>query len=67
MMQSFEYEDEGGRTLCKQHHKIRCSECFYVDVLERENQRYKQALEDIRDISTGSPHKFAVKALEDEE
>ncbi|SIT17144.1 hypothetical protein SAMN05421787_12828, partial [Virgibacillus pantothenticus] len=34
---------------------------------ERENQRYKQALEDIRDISTGSPHKFAVKALEDEE
>ena len=39
---------------------------FYVrDVLERENQRYKQALEDIRDISTGSPHKFAVKALEE--
>ncbi|SIT16816.1 hypothetical protein SAMN05421787_12737, partial [Virgibacillus pantothenticus] len=32
---------------------------------ERENQRYKQALEDIRDISTGSPHKFAVKALEE--
>ncbi|MFU0790676.1 MAG: hypothetical protein ACFWT6_12055 [Virgibacillus proomii] len=46
-MQSYEYEDEGGRTLCKQHHKIRCSECFYVDVLERENQRYKQALEEI--------------------
>ncbi|MDO6451738.1 hypothetical protein Q4522_21085 [Oceanobacillus profundus] len=30
------------------------------------NQRYKQALEDIRDITTGSAHAFAVKALEGE-
>lgn len=36
------------------------------ELIEEENQRYKQALEDIRDITTGSAHAFAVKALEGE-
>lgn len=49
-MKSYEYKDSGGRNLCKQHHMLRCSECFYVGVLERENKRYREALEFYADI-----------------
>ncbi|MCC2250049.1 hypothetical protein JUJ52_08725 [Virgibacillus sp. AGTR] len=31
--------------------------------LAKKNRRYEQYLKDIRDISTGSPHNFAVEAL----
>ncbi len=46
-MKSYEYKDSGGRNLCKQHHMLRCSECFYVDVLERENKRYREFIETV--------------------
>ena len=40
-----------GRVLCKEHGLIRCSECAYVDDLEKQNKRYREALEEINDLS----------------
>lgn len=46
-MQDYEYKDEGGRFLCRLHHRIRCDECHYVSDLRDENKRYREALEKI--------------------
>ena len=35
-MKPYEYKDEAGRTLCKAHHLLRCSDCGYMYELEQE-------------------------------
>ncbi|MBW8350761.1 hypothetical protein K0H71_15095 [Bacillus sp. IITD106] len=62
-MKSYEYKDNGGRNLCKQHHMLRCSECFYVDVLERENKRYREAIEQMLKLSRKQDHYLPVSYL----
>src|SRR5690625_3251610 len=44
-MQEYEYLDDGGRALCRLHHRLRCDECFYVSELQEQNKRYREALE----------------------
>lgn len=44
-MQDYEYKDEGGRFLCRLHHRIRCDECHYVSDLRDENKRYREAIQ----------------------
>lgn len=46
-MNAYEYVDNGGRVLCKNHHKLRCDECEYTYDLEQQNKRYKRALLEI--------------------
>lgn len=44
-----EYEsDQGGRALCKRHSMLRCSECRYIDELEKEVEKYREALESVQ-------------------
>jgi len=42
-----DYEHKvNGRVLCKQHGLLRCSECAYVDDLEKKNKRYRKTIEE---------------------
>ena len=43
-MQDYEYRDEGGRYLCRLHHRLRCDECHYVSVLQEQNKLYREAI-----------------------
>ncbi len=46
-----DYEEKvNGRILCKQHGLLRCSDCAYIDDLEKENNRYREKFEAIQDI-----------------
>jgi len=54
-MKPYEYKDEAGRTLCKAHHLLRCSDCGYMYELEQEvtslqaeNETLSSALHDAR-------------------
>lgn len=43
-MKSYEAKDSGGRVVCKEHKRIRCSECAYVNELETEVFRLQDEL-----------------------
>jgi len=43
-MQDYEYRDEGGRYLCRLHHRLRCDECHYVSDLQEKNRYYREAI-----------------------
>jgi len=48
-MQEYEYLDDGGRALCRSHHRLRCDECFYVSELRGQNKRYREEIEFARE------------------
>lgn len=49
-MQSYEYKDEGGRFLCKLHHRLRCGECHYVSELKDESRNHHATIEKLLDM-----------------
>lgn len=54
-MKQYEYKDDGGRSLCKKHHMLRCSECFYTGFLEQENMEYRESIKlALNHIHTGN-------------
>lgn len=65
-MKIYEYKDSGGRNLCKQHHMLKCSECFYVDILEQKYKRYRRGLRRILELLDSEGwSQFDAIALED--
>jgi len=44
LIKDFEHR-VNGRVLCIEYGLLRCSECAYVDGLEKQNKRYREAMQ----------------------